>query len=144
MNIRVVVTIVALASAGAFYAAARAQERSAWDGVYTQDQAARGKGAYNAECLVCHGEEGVGEVVDIAPALVGGTYVSNYDKQPLSVMFDRFRTTMPIGKENQLSAEMNADLVAYTLQLNGYPPGATELPAEPMPLQMIMFLASKP
>jgi S-disulfanyl-L-cysteine oxidoreductase SoxD len=137
------VTIIVLAVVGMFYAALRAQERSVWDGVYTEEQAKRGKVAYDEECLVCHGEDGVGEVVDIAPALVGGAYTANYDKQPLSVMFERFRTTMPVGKENQLTMEMNADLVAFVLKINGYPAGKTELPSDLMPLQMIMFTAQK-
>jgi cytochrome c len=145
MNTRIATAaIIALAVIGGFYAALRAQERTVWDGVYTQEQAARGKALYDEHCLLCHGEEGVGEVVDIAPGVVGGTYTANYDKQSLDVMFERFRTTMPVGLESTLSREVNADMIAYVLQLNGYPAGTTEVPTESMALKMIMFLAQKP
>src|SRR5438034_1798154 len=43
--------------------------RSVWDGVYTQEQANRGKTAYAEQCASCHGAELRGG--DETPAVVG-------------------------------------------------------------------------
>ena len=80
----------------------------------------------------------------MAPALVGAAFSANYDGQTVGDLFDRNRTTMPVGKEGQLSAQQNADITAFMLQVNKFPAGETELPAQSAALKMIAFIAQKP
>lgn len=116
--------------------------RSVWDGVYTEDQATRGSEMFDRECAQCHGPAGAGG--SMAPALVGAAFTANYDGQTVGDLFDRNRTTMPVGKEGKLSAQEIADITAFMLQVNKFPSGAAELAAQGMALKQIKFVAQNP
>ncbi|MDH4066357.1 MAG: c-type cytochrome [Acidobacteriota bacterium] len=115
---------------------------SVWDGVYTEAQAARGGTLYEQECGQCHGPGGAGG--GMAPALTGAAFSANYDGQTVGDLFDRNRTTMPPGKEGQLSGQENADITAFILKANRFPAGEAELPSQSMALKGIQYLAFKP
>jgi mono/diheme cytochrome c family protein len=119
-----------------------AQGKSTWDGVYSDDQAKRGAEAFDRECAGCHGAGGAGG--SMAPALVGAAFTANYDGQTVGDLFDRNRTTMPVGREGKLSAQQIADITAFVLQVNKFPAGATELAAQSMALKAIRFVATDP
>ena len=126
-----------------FAAAVSAQTPSSvWDGVYTTAQASRGAVVFDAECAACHGPSGTGG--GMAPPLVGAAFSANYDGLTVGDLFDRNRSTMPPGKEGQLSAQQNADLAAFMLQFNAFPAGDKELPAQGMLLKSIKYLAAQP
>lgn len=130
-------------AAGTFSAALRAQgERSVWDGVYTEAQAARGAELYDKYCAECHGAGGVGG--GMAPALTGLAFTANYDGLTMGDVFDRNQKTMPPGKEGQMSAQQVADITAAILKFNDFPAGPDELPGQSMALRAIKFLAQKP
>jgi len=136
-------TVITVVVIGAFYSALRAQEtRSVWDGVYTEEQAKRGAALFDRECAGCHGPAGEGG--GMAPALVGSAFTANYEGQTVGDLFERNRTTMPVGKEGQLSAQVNADITAFMLQCNKFPAGAAELSSQAMMLKTIKFVAEKP
>lgn len=130
--------VIALVVIGA--GALRAQSpRTVWDGVYTEAQAARGATLYDLECASCHGPGGAGG--GMAPALVGAAFSANYDGLTLDDLFERNRTTMPVGREGQLSRQQNADITAFMLQCNQLPAGRDELPAQAMALKQIRYIA---
>ena len=116
--------------------------KSVWDGVYTEDQAKRGSEIFDRECAQCHGPAGAGG--SMAPALVGAAFTANYDGQTVGDLFDRNRTTMPVGKEGKLSAQQMADITAFMLQVNKFPSGAAELAPQSMALKQIKFVAQNP
>ncbi len=130
---------VVIASYGALHAQ---PTRSVWDGVYTEAQAERGATLFDRECAQCHGPAGAGG--GMAPALADAAFLANYDGQTVGDLFDRNKTTMPVGREGQLSAQQNADITAFMLQFNKFPAGATELPAQSAALKMIALVAQKP
>ena len=115
-------------AAALLIAAAIAQEptRSVWDGVYTQEQADRGRPLYNEHCASCHADTLMGG--EMSPPLVGGEFMSNWNGLTLGDLFERIRTTMPQSKPGKLSREVNADITAYILSVNKFPAGKTELP----------------
>jgi len=118
-----------IALAAAFLVAlAGAQEatRSVWDGVYTEEQAARGKPLYNQHCASCHADTLMGG--EMSPPLVGGDFLSNWNGLTMGELFERIRTTMPQNKAGKLSREVNADITAYILSVNKFPAGKAELP----------------
>lgn len=57
---------------GGWPAQERAESRSVWDGVYTEEQAKRGETVYGKECSSCHGDLLTGG--ESAPALTGGVF----------------------------------------------------------------------
>ena len=127
----------------AFAAAVAAQAgKSTWDGVYTDGQALRGADLFDRECAGCHGAAGAGG--SMAPALVGAAFTANYDGQTVGDLFERNRTTMPVGREGKLSAQQIADITAFMLQQNKFPAGPTELSAQSMALKAIKFVAQNP
>ena len=129
-------------SAGGFLGSLAAQnQRSTWDGVYTEAQASRGAALFDKECAGCHGPAGEGG--GMAPALVGTAFSANYDGQTVADLFDRNRTTMPVGREGRLDASQNADITAFMLQVNKFPPGATELPAQSQSLRQIAYTTER-
>lgn len=138
---RVAAVIAGVAVSGLLYSLGAQSTRSVWDGVYTEAQANRGAALFDRECAPCHGPAGAGG--GMAPALVGSEFSSNYDGQTVGDLFDRNRTTMPPGKEGQLSGLRNADITAFILQVNKFPPGATELPSQSMLLRQIKYIAER-
>ena len=59
----------------------------------------------------------------MAPALTGAAFAANYDGQTVGDLFERNRTTMPPGKEGQMSAQDVADITAFMLKFNQFPAG---------------------
>ena len=135
--------VIALWVIAASYSALRAQAaRTVWDGVYTEAQATRGATLFEKECAGCHGPEGEGG--GMPPALSGAAFAANYDGQTVGDLFERNRTTMPVGKEGQLSRQHVAEITAFMLQVNKFPSGPTELGTQGMALKQIRYLATKP
>jgi SAM-dependent methyltransferase/mono/diheme cytochrome c family protein len=116
--------------------------RTVWDGVYTESQSARGAELFDRACAECHGPAGAGG--GMAPALVGAGFLANYDGQTVGDLFDRNRTTMPPGREGQLTPQQTAEITAFMLQINKFPSGPTDLPTGSPMLKMIGFVAQKP
>jgi len=119
-----------------------AADPSVWDGVYTAEQTRRGEAAYLQSCASCHGTALEGG--DMTPPLVGGAFSSNWNDLTVSDLFERIRTTMPLDSPGRLSRQQNADVIAFVLKANGWPAGATELPADPAALKQIRIAAVRP
>lgn len=119
---------------------AQSAVKSVWDGVYTEEQARRGDGVSKANCMSCHGDRLSG---DMGPALAGAEFLGGWDGETAAQLFERIRTTMPQGNEGSLTAKQTADLMAYLFQLNKFPAGATELPADQSELGAIQIQAKK-
>jgi cytochrome c5 len=99
--------------------------RKVWDGVYTAEQARRGKGEYDQTCSRCHNLALIGS--ERGPGIKGAAFQANYEKGNLSDLFIKIRDTMPEGGPGTMSDDVKIDIVAYILQQNGYPEGSTEL-----------------
>ena len=132
------VAVVAVAAAGG----SAAQELTVWDGVYTEEQARRGEPVYDAECSECHGPGMEG--IDMAPGLAGGDFVWNWDGLPLGDLFERMRISMPQADPTSVSRAEKADILAYMLEMSGYPAGDTELPTRARDLNRVTFHALEP
>lgn len=96
--------------------------RPKWDGAYTQQEAARGKVSYGEQCAGCHGAQLGGG--DETPALAGAKFLATWRDRSAGDLSHRIQTTMPVGRPGSLSAQMNADIVAYILASNGFAPGS--------------------
>jgi S-disulfanyl-L-cysteine oxidoreductase SoxD len=62
-----------------------AEVRSVWDGVYTNEQAARGLKLYAAECARCHGDNLLGG--ESTPELVGDSFLERWNGKTVAELF---------------------------------------------------------
>jgi mono/diheme cytochrome c family protein len=139
--------IIGLVAIGTFYSALRAQDapsgsRSVWDGVYTQEQAERGHSLYSQHCASCHGATLTGG--ETAPPLAGGDFLANWNGLTVGDLFERIRRSMPQDDPGRLSRQQNADVLAYMLSFNKFPPGKTELARDTELLKQIRIESTKP
>ena len=116
--------------------------KSVWDGVYTQDQANRGKALYSTECASCHGAELTGG--EMAPGLAGGEFISGWDGLTVGDLFERIRISMPQNAPGSLSGQQNADILAFVFSVNKFPAGSEDLAKEAGILKQIKFEGKKP
>jgi mono/diheme cytochrome c family protein len=113
-----------------------AADRTIWDGVYTSDQAARGRPRYQTSCSRCHNNELVGS--ERGPALKGNAFLSKYENDDLGRLFTLIRDTMPAdGAAGVVSDEVKLDILAYILSRNEVPPGSRELEVNAAALETI-------
>lgn len=131
---------VAWATSGV-HSALRAQGAVA-DGVYTEEQATRGKELFTKTCVECHGEELTG-MEDIIPPLTGEIFLKTWQGRSVGDLFDQITKNMPALSPGSLKPEQAADLVAYILSVSKYPAGATALVAKFEALQQIKIDAPK-
>jgi mono/diheme cytochrome c family protein len=125
---------LAAALSGAFGALAQtavADAPSIRDGVFTADQARRGKSAYTGPCDRCHGFklDGASDDPDMLPAppVAGPKFLRKWNGRTLVSLFEYVRTTMPSNNPGYLSDAEVADIVAYMLSSSGIPAGSEEL-----------------
>jgi mono/diheme cytochrome c family protein len=107
--------------------------RTVWTGVYTDAQAVRGQGDYEAHCASCH-QPDLSGYRDI---LKGSRFMDDYREASVYRLFDKIKTTMPRGAAGSLSDQSYIDIVSYVLKSNEFPSGADELTADRMPAIMV-------
>src|SRR5262245_2365735 len=126
---------------GLSYSVTRAnQDKTVWDGVYTDAQAKRGEALWGEKCAKCHGPDLSG---GDAPSLVGSEFSGNWDDLSLGDLADRLRISMPQDNPQSLSREQTADLIALILRGNRLPAGQADLPFQTENLKMIKYKANK-
>jgi quinoprotein glucose dehydrogenase len=116
--------------------------RTVWDGVYSDEQAERGRVLYADRCARCHGDSLTG--MEAAPALTGTAFYSNWEGETLEALFDRMRMSMPQDKPGSLSRPQNADILAHILKIGGYPSGPVALNGQPGALAQTTIRMYKP
>jgi polar amino acid transport system substrate-binding protein len=101
--------------------------RSTASGVYTEEQAMRGRDTYQMQCKSCH-----------TPAShTGATFASWWERKPLSDLYQFVTTRMPKNEPGSLQPDEYVDLIAYLLKLNDLPSGSEPLPADSVALKKI-------
>lgn len=122
-------SVAPLVAAGAQSSPAPAAEvpTSTQAGVYTAQQAARGRNVYAGICSSCHSTS----------THTGAPFFSRWGGQPISELYGLISETMPQMEPASLSKQEYIDVVAYLLQLNRMPAGEKELTADPALLRAI-------
>ena len=112
-------------AASGLHAALQAQVAAA-DGVYTEEQATRGKELFTKTCTECHGAE-LNGMEDIIPPLTGEIFLKTWQGKSVGDLFDQISKNMPALSPGSLKPDQVADLVAYILSVSKYPAGTTAL-----------------
>ena len=97
-----------------------ADSKTTKSGVYTPQQAIRGKDVYAGSCKSCHTPE----------SHTGATFNATWNKRSLAELYGFIRDRMPKNEPGSLSAQEYTDVLAYLLRMNRMPSGRTELPAD--------------
>jgi mono/diheme cytochrome c family protein len=103
------------------------ERRSTLDGVYTVEQAERGKVVFWGSCNRCHSTSEWSH-----PAFLGrraGRSVGDF----FNLIYEKMPPSAPLPEEEY------AEVIAYMLQLNGLPPGEEELGTDDAELQTIVI-----
>ena len=112
-----------------------------WDGVYTEAQARRGQGVYEASCASCHQSDLSGGGVfedDQAPPLRNiELYVVRRD---MNNLFTYVKERMPADARASLTDATYVDVLAYLLEQNDVPAGREELRTEAARLRAIAIV----
>jgi mono/diheme cytochrome c family protein len=131
--------LFALASSAAVPALGIAQggangsQRTTSAGVYTADQANRGRDTYAMQCKSCH-----------TPAShTGQIFAQWWDRKPLSELYQFILTRMPKNEPGSLQPDEYVDVMAYLLKLNDLPSGDSPLPADSLVMKRIRIEVGK-
>jgi S-disulfanyl-L-cysteine oxidoreductase SoxD len=107
--------------------------RSTSQGVYSDEQASRGKDMYAMQCKSCH-----------TPAShTGVVFANSWDRRPLSDLYSFIVTRMPKNEPGSLQPDEYADVLAYLLKLNDLPSGDAPLPADSLAMKKIRIEVKK-
>jgi mono/diheme cytochrome c family protein len=117
------VTVVVFGAA----ALAAAGPRSAWSGVYSDEQASAGEKIYYAKCSSCHGDELGG--IERAPALAGAQFLEGWRGKTLRRLLDRI-DEMPPSDPKSLSSADAVAVLSFLLRSSEMPSGPAPLPAD--------------
>ena len=112
-----------------------AAHKTVWDGIYSEEQANRGRAAYLDNCSPCHGAdlEGLNGV-----RLSGPEFMERWREFDVGSLFDFISKSMPRqrnGSPNHpgsLSEQMYTDIITHILRSNHFPAGTKELTAAAM------------
>lgn len=115
------VTILCAVTMFATMAFAQSSASTVRDGVYSAEQAKRGRTTYDAKCASCHDGGTMG------PELWGEAFLANWDGKDLKAFFTRIQSTMPEDAPGSLSENEALDVIAYVVQTNGFPAGEKAL-----------------
>ncbi|MGV3709516.1 MAG: c-type cytochrome [Gemmatimonas sp.] len=113
---------------------AQAAGRSTRDRVYSVAQANEGRDIYDGRCKNCH----------TAISHTGAPFRTNWDKKPLSDLWDYILEKMPKDAPGTLEQDEYVKVLAYILRMNGMPAGQDELPADKKLLKAIRIDAPVP
>jgi mono/diheme cytochrome c family protein len=119
-------TIVLLATLA--WQAAAQEPPPIWNGVYTAAQAERGRIVVQNHCSECHHDDLSGGE---GPALAGPIFMVKWETHTVERLFQKIRDTMPSSGSTEVSDSDKLDAVAFILQQNGFPAGASELTDDP-------------
>lgn len=143
MSVLRVAAVMILATAVAAIQARQAAPRSAKNGIYTTEQADRGKTLYGEKCVECHGTM-ASATPDMAPLLNDYVFQNTWKERSLAELFDRIRNTMPQSKPGSLAPQEVVDLIAYILSANQLPAGEAPLVQDVEVLKQLRLEAGQP
>ena len=112
-------------------AAAPAQEASSSasvkDGVFTAEQADRGRTTFDNVCSACH----------TVAEHTGNKFQEKWNGTTVADAYDLISQIMPDGNPGSLKPQEYIDVIAFFLKETGYPAGKAELPPDSAKLKTV-------
>lgn len=95
----------------------KADEPNTTDGIYTEAQAARGRGVFEEICVECH----------VPADWTESAFLERWEEASVFRLWYWIYERMPHGNPGSLTREQVTDALTYIFELNGLPPGPGEL-----------------
>lgn len=89
-------------------------------GAYSASQAERGRTTFRAICAECH----------YSSEFRGSRFQFSWGRRSAADFYDEVSGTMPEDAPGSLDPQVYLDVVAYVLELNGFPAGDADLPLD--------------
>src|SRR5262249_25957045 len=123
---------------------------------YTEEQAVRGKFAFDRNCGLCHQTKKNAQTIQDLNAphttkALGGAFALSFGTPFLErishdkpvfpsvyYLYDKLRN-MPAFDTHSISSETRADIIAYILKMNDFPAGTEELRPDPEAMKQMML-----
>lgn len=87
---------------------------------FTDDQADRGRDLFRAQCTECH----------YSSEFSDSQFKFKWSRRSAGNLYNLIQSSMPETAPGSLTPEEAVSVVTYILRMNGFEPGATELPAD--------------
>lgn len=110
------------------------------DKVYTTEQADRGEKSFQQGCPKCHLFDG--PVTKDGPPLGGDVFFNKWEGKSVFEMGVEIRLNMPPDGSIVIDPDEAADLIAFILRKNGFPPGDKPLTVDPSS-KTLLFVRNK-
>lgn len=94
---------------------------SIWNGIYSTNQAARGRVVFETHCARCHTQE---------QSLTDPVFMLHWEGHTLANLFRKIRETMPADGVQRITDREKLDAMAFVLAENGFPAGVSELASD--------------
>lgn len=107
-----------------------ATARSTRDGIFSAEQAQRGRSGFLWNCMECH---------ELEEYTAAGAYLEEMEGKPVWEVFEFIWSEMPEDNPSWLEPEEYADILAYILSVYGMPSGDQELPTDKATLEDIVI-----
>ena len=114
---RALIAAITCYSIGVVAGAAQSPTKTTNDGVYTAEQAARGKTVFESKCTACHEPS----------RFTGEAFFEAWDGKAMKEVWDVASGTMPEDNPGSLKQQEYGDILAYILALNEFKTGDAEL-----------------
>jgi mono/diheme cytochrome c family protein len=118
-----------------------AETSTVWNGVYTVEQATRGRDEYGTYCATCHGETLTGS--SAGPPLVGVAFLRAWNGRSVYDLSTFMAMEMPFDSPGSLAKPTYRDITAFVLQTNRFPAGDRELPEDDVGLKRLLIRDSR-
>lgn len=123
------IAVVANASLASAQMEEPASPRSTRAGVYSAEQAERGRITYAGMCRSCHS----------MASHTGATFETWWKGRTVAALFAYTSTQMPKNDPGSMNPDEYADVIAYLLKMNAMPAGARALVADSASLATIVI-----
>jgi mono/diheme cytochrome c family protein len=123
------VSAIVIVCASVVARAQSAAERSTRDGIFSAEQAQRGRSGFLWNCMECH---------ELEEYTAAGAYLEEMEGRTVWEIFEFISSEMPEDRPAWLELEEYADILAYVLSVYGMPVGEAELPTDRAGLEKIV------
>jgi mono/diheme cytochrome c family protein len=129
------ISLIAILCSSVVARAQTASVRSTRDGIFSAEQAQRGRAGFLWNCMECH---------ELEEYTAAGAYLEEMEGKTVWEVFEFIWSEMPEDNPSWLKPAQYADILAYILSVYGMPAGVEDLPTDKGTLEDIVVQGPSP